>query len=86
MKTGKNLEDDKRRAKIFREEIGYDMPLMMDSNQVWDVKTAISWMTELSFAKPYFIEEPTSPDDVVGHAAIAKALNKINIGVATGLV
>jgi len=47
----------------------------MDSNQVWDVPTAISWMKALAFTKPYFIEEPTSPDDILGHAKIAEKLN-----------
>ena len=84
MKTGRNIDDDIRRAKIMRESIGDDCLLMMDSNQVWDVDTAILWMNKLAFVKPYFIEEPTSPDDILGHAKIAKALNKINIGVATG--
>merc|ERR1719384_1273934 len=68
----------------MRESIGDDCLLMMDSNQVWDIQTAIQWMKQLAFVKPYFIEEPTSPDDILGHAAIAKELNKIGVGVATG--
>jgi len=84
MKTGRSVDDDMRRAKIMREAIGDDCVLMMDSNAVWDVATAISWMKQLSFARPYFIEEPTCPDDVLGHAEIAKELNKIGIKVATG--
>lgn len=84
MKVGANLEDDKRRAKLIRQEIGYDKALMMDSNQRWGVQEAIDWMKQLAEFKPKWIEEPTSPDDVLGHAAIAKALNPLGIGVATG--
>ncbi len=57
---------------------------MADSNQVWDVSTAIEWMKQLAFADMYWIEEPTSPDDVDGHAQISQALRKHHIGVATG--
>ena len=69
-----DLQDDIRRCKIIREEIGWDRRLMMDANQVWDVSTAIDWMRELAPFKPWFIEEPTNPDDVLGHAAIAKGV------------
>ena len=55
---------------------------MMDANQIWDVEQAIVWMKALAEFKPYWIEEPTSPDDVLGHATIAKALAPI--GIATG--
>lgn len=82
MKVGANLEDDMRRAKIIREEIGDDLRLMMDANQKWDVNEAIENMKSLAKFKPYWIEEPTSPDDVLGHAAIAKAVHPIK--VATG--
>ena len=82
MKVGRNLDDDLRRARIIREEIGWDHTLMMDANQVWDVEEAIRCMKELSVFKPHWIEEPTSPDDVLGHAAIARAITPI--GVATG--
>jgi L-fuconate dehydratase len=54
----------------------------MDANQVWDVEQAIDWMKELAVYQPFWIEEPTSPDDVLGHARIAKALAPIQ--VATG--
>lgn len=53
---------------------------MVDANQRWDVKQAVEWMHALSKFKPWWIEEPTSPDDVLGHAAIAKALEPLNIG------
>lgn len=82
MKVGTNVEDDIRRAKIIREEIGDDAILMMDANQVWDVGEAISNMNQLSGFKPYWIEEPTSPDDILGHRTIADALRPIK--VATG--
>jgi L-fuconate dehydratase len=82
MKVGRNLADDVRRAAIIRDEIGPQRKLMMDANQVWDVPQAIAWMRELARFDPWWIEEPTSPDDVLGHAAIARALAPI--GVATG--
>ena len=84
MKVGRDIDDDIRRARIMRQSIGNDCLLMMDANQVWDIQTAIAWMKQLKFANPYFIEEPTSPDDILGHAVIAKELNAIGIGVATG--
>jgi L-fuconate dehydratase len=82
MKVGRDVNDDIRRAGVIREEIGADRKLMMDANQVWDVDQAITWMKKLAHYRPYWIEEPTSPDDVLGHAKIAKALAPI--GVATG--
>ncbi len=84
IKVGRDLADDIRRARIIREEIGYERKLMMDANQVWDVPQAIANMKKLAQFKPWWIEEPTSPDDVLGHAAIAKALKPLDIGVATG--
>ena len=84
MKVGQNLEDNLRRAAIMREEIGPDRMLMMDANQCWDVDEAIVQMTALARFDPWWIEEPTSPDDVLGHARIAKAIAPI--AVATGEV
>ncbi|XP_052778262.1 mitochondrial enolase superfamily member 1-like isoform X2 [Mya arenaria] len=84
MKVGKDLQDDIRRAAIFRKVIGPDRIWCVDANQVWGVQDAIDWMTALAPYKPLWIEEPTSPDDILGHAAIAKALNPLGIGVATG--
>jgi L-fuconate dehydratase len=81
-KVGANIEDDMRRAAIIREEIGPDRTLMMDANQVWDVPEAIENMERLKALDPWWIEEPTSPDDILGHAEIAKAVAPI--GVATG--
>ena len=82
LKVGQDVEDDRRRASIMRETIGPDCKLMVDANQRWDVPQAIAWMERLAEYDPWWIEEPTSPDDVVGHAAIAKAIAPI--GVATG--
>ena len=82
IKVSRNIEDDIRRCTIVREEIGWERRLMMDANQVWDVGEAIENMRRLAQFKPWFIEEPTSPDDVLGHAAIAKAIAPIK--VATG--
>jgi len=82
MKVGSDLRDDMRRAAIIREEIGPDMKLMMDANQKWNVDQAIANMKELARFDPWWIEEPTSPDDILGHAAIRKALSPIK--VATG--
>ena len=84
IKVGRDLEDDVRRCAIIREEIGYERKLMMDANQWWDVGAAIETMKVLARFKPLWIEEPTSPDDALGHAAIARAVNPLGIGVATG--
>lgn len=86
MKIGGNIEDDKRRLRIARDAIGYDRGniLMVDANQIWSVNEAIPWMIELREFKPWFIEEPTSPDDVLGHKAVKDALAPYGIGVATG--
>ena len=82
VKVGQSVEDDVRRLRVIREEIGWDRKLMLDANQVWDVGEAIDYMQQLAEFKPWWIEEPPSPDDVLGHAAIAKAVKPI--GVATG--
>jgi L-fuconate dehydratase len=82
LKVGRERADDVRRLRIARETIGPDRELMIDANQVWDVDVAIDWMRDLSFAKPWFIEEPTSPDDIEGHRIIREAIAPIK--VATG--
>ncbi|OXM63895.1 enolase C-terminal domain-like protein [Amycolatopsis vastitatis] len=82
LKVGGNLEDDVRRMKLARETVGPDVRVAVDANQRWDVSAAVTWMTALAPFDPYWIEEPTSPDDILGHAAIAKALAPIKI--ATG--
>ena len=81
-KVGISIEDDVRRVGFMRELLGPDRPLMVDANQVWDVDQAIDWMRHLQPFDLTWIEEPTSPDDVLGHAAIRRAVNPI--GVATG--
>jgi L-fuconate dehydratase len=81
-KVGGDIEEDMRRARILREEIGEDRKLMMDANQVWDVDEAVANMRRLAAFDPWWIEEPTSPDDVIGHAAIRQRIRPI--GVATG--
>ncbi|KAM4543628.1 mitochondrial enolase superfamily member 1 [Fundulus diaphanus] len=84
VKVGADLEDDIRRCRLIRQMIGPDNTLMIDANQRWDVADAISWVTRLAEVKPLWIEEPTSPDDILGHAAISKALAPLGIGVASG--
>jgi L-fuconate dehydratase len=84
MKVGANIEDDMHRAAIIREEIGYDIKLMMDANQIWDVNEAIDNVKQLAKFEPWWIEEPTNPDDILGHKAIARAVSPIK--VATGEV
>ncbi len=82
LKVGRDLEDDIRRLTIAREVLGPDRKLMIDANQVWDVPQAIEWVNALAFAKPWFIEEPTSPDDILGPQAIRDAIGEVK--VATG--
>jgi L-fuconate dehydratase len=82
LKVGTDLADDMRRLRIAREVIGWDADLMIDANQVWDVPQAIEWVGRLAEFRPLWIEEPTSPDDILGHAAIRRAVAPI--GVATG--
>ena len=79
LKVGADLEDDLRRLRIAREAIGPDRGLMLDANQVWSVPEAIAWMAELARFDPWWIEEPTSPDDVLGHAAIARAVAPVRV-------
>jgi L-fuconate dehydratase len=81
-KVGANLADDVRRLSRAREALGPECRIMVDANQKWDVPEAIAWMKELARFEPLWIEEPTSPDDVLGHAVIARAIAPI--GVATG--
>ncbi|TWP51115.1 fuconate dehydratase [Lentzea tibetensis] len=82
LKVGGSLDDDVRRMKLAREVVGDDVRVAVDANQRWDVDTAVRWMKELAPYDPYWIEEPTSPDDVLAHRAIADALAPIR--VATG--
>jgi len=84
MKVGGPIEDDVRRAGIIRAEIGPDALLMMDANQIWGVDEAIAGLARLAPFDPYWIEEPTHPDDVLGHARIQRAVAPVR--VATGEV
>ncbi|MEO6467894.1 MAG: enolase C-terminal domain-like protein [Acidimicrobiia bacterium] len=81
-KVGVDIASDVRRCEIMREELGPDLQLMADANQVWDVPEAIAWIEHLRPFDLRWIEEPTSPDDILGHAAIRNAIAPI--GVATG--
>ena len=84
VKVGGQPDDDRRRVALVRDEVGRASTVMIDANQRWDVREAIDRVTELAGFHPWWIEEPTSPDDVLGHAAIAKAVRPLGIGVATG--
>ncbi|KAI6088870.1 putative galactonate dehydratase [Hypoxylon rubiginosum] len=85
-KVGTSIEADRARLAAVREVLGYDnqYQIMIDANQVWSVPEAIEYMKHLVEFKPVFIEEPTNPDDVLGHATIRKALKPYGVGVATG--
>lgn len=86
LKVGGDVAEDRRRLGLAREVLGYDngYVLMVDANQVWSVPEAVEYMEQLAEFQPYFIEEPTSPDDIMGHLAVKQALKKHNIKVATG--
>ena len=81
-KCGKSLEDDKRRLRLAREAVGPNIKISIDANQVWDVNQAIEWIKGIGDVNLHWVEEPTNPDDVLGHAAIAKAIAPVR--VATG--
>ena len=82
LKVGADVEDDVRRMGVARAAVGDDVRIAVDANQRWDVGPAIDWMRQLAPFHPYWIEEPTSPDDILGHAAIRRAVHPIK--VATG--
>jgi L-fuconate dehydratase len=82
MKVGRNADDDRRRAALIRSVLGPDRKLMLDANQAWDVDGAIEAMKPLREFDPWWIEEPTSPDDVLGHARIRREIAPVR--VATG--
>lgn len=89
LKVGADLGDDVRRLALARQVVGSGVRIAVDANQRWDVAAAIDWMTALAPYEPWWIEEPTSPDDVLGHAAIRRALATAGphggpIRVATG--
>lgn len=82
LKVGADLEDDLRRFKAARKAVGPDVRIAVDANQRWGVREAIAWTKALAPYDPWWVEEPTNPDDVLGHAAIRKAVAPIR--VATG--
>uniref|UniRef100_A0A673NIF9 Mitochondrial enolase superfamily member 1 n=1 Tax=Sinocyclocheilus rhinocerous TaxID=307959 RepID=A0A673NIF9_9TELE len=77
VKVGADLQDDIRRCSLIRKLIGPNNTLMIDANQRWDVNEAITWVTKLAEFHPLWIEEPTCPDDVLGHASISKCHNRV---------
>jgi L-fuconate dehydratase len=79
LKVGNDKDEDVRRLRIAREACGPDIAIAVDANQRWDVAAAIEWMKELAPFDVAWIEEPTSPDDVLGHAAIARAIAPIRV-------
>ncbi len=79
LKVGRSREDDVRRLRIARQVLGPDRTLMIDANQIWDVDAAITHLRALAFADPWFIEEPTSPDDVEGHREIRAAVAPMQV-------
>ncbi|WP_232246692.1 enolase C-terminal domain-like protein [Kitasatospora mediocidica] len=82
LKVGADLEDDIRRCRTARAAVGPDIRIAIDANQRWNVGEAIEWTNALAEFDPYWIEEPTSPDDVLGHASIRRGVTPIK--VATG--
>jgi L-fuconate dehydratase len=82
LKVGADLEDDVRRLRLAREAVGPDVRVAVDANQRWDVADAIAWIRALAPFDPWWVEEPTSPDDVLGHAAIRRGVAPVRI--ATG--
>ncbi|MBA8817163.1 L-fuconate dehydratase [Microbacterium halimionae] len=82
LKVGADLNDDIRRMRVARATVGDDFPIAIDANQKWEVAQAIEWIRALSPYGIAWVEEPTSPDDILGHAAISRAIAPIR--VATG--
>ncbi len=82
LKVGGDPQDDLRRGHIVREEIGWQNKLMVDANQKWGVLEAIERTTQLAELEPWWMEEPTSPDDILGHARIRREVPMVRI--ATG--
>src|SRR5919199_5263185 len=82
LKVGADLDDDVRRLSLARAAVGPDVRIAIDANQRWDVDQAVTWVEALAGFDPWWVEEPTSPDDVLGLAAIARRIAPIKI--ATG--
>jgi L-fuconate dehydratase len=81
LKVGGSLEDDRRRLALVRREVP-GLRVAIDANQRWDVPEAIEWVSALADFDPYWIEEPTSTDDILGHARIREGVSPVR--VATG--
>ncbi|GLQ51481.1 enolase C-terminal domain-like protein [Dyella flava] len=79
LKVGMNIEDDVRRCRLARKTVGPDIAIAVDANQRWDVPDAISWLRHLAGVQLAWVEEPTSPDDILGHAAIRRAVTPVPI-------
>jgi L-fuconate dehydratase len=79
LKVGRDVQEDIRRLGIAREVMGSQRKLMIDANQVWEVDQAIDWIGKLAFAEPWFVEEPTSPDDIEGHRRIRAAVAPVKV-------
>jgi L-fuconate dehydratase len=84
VKVGGRPDDDERRLRVVRDAVGADRTVMVDANQRWEVDEAIARVRRLAPFRPLWIEEPTSPDDILGHASIAAAVRPLGVGVATG--
>ncbi len=82
LKVGGSLDNDRHRLKLMRETVGDEITLAIDANQVWDVPDAIAWVKGLNDPGIHWVEEPTSPDDILGHKAIQDGIAPIR--VATG--
>ncbi len=82
LKVGRDLEDDVRRLRTVREVVGNNITLMVDANQVWEPSEAVEWMKSLAEFDLWFLEEPTSPDDILGHRQVREGIHPIK--VATG--
>jgi L-fuconate dehydratase len=79
LKVGADLTDDLRRLRVARAAVGPDVRIAVDANQIWGVEDAVAWVRALEAYQPYWIEEPTSPDDVLGHAAIRRGVAPIKV-------
>jgi L-fuconate dehydratase len=79
LKVGLNVEDDVRRLRVVRQALGPDVALAIDANQRWDVEVASTWLKQLAQFNIAWIEEPTSPDDILGHAAIRRAISPMPV-------
>jgi L-galactonate dehydratase len=84
LRLGLGVERDRKRLGIIRSIAGPDAEIYVDANEQWDVPTALAYLPQLADFKPRFIEEPTSPDDILGHKRVRDALKQCGIGVATG--